>query len=184
MSLSTWSRLGDDLKLDLQAVTNRDLKGQDWKTSNQRTAAAEVNLVMSNSVQHYGLQPARLLCRRDSLGRNTGVGCHALTPGDLPNPGIKPRSPVLQAESLPLSHQGSPAGKLGKSYEDGGAQNRQYGPIHVIFECSSQDICCRGGSQYYQVDKMTHSAAVSQPLSLATLVQVGPCGKDEDNMHS
>ena len=74
MSLSTWSRLGDDLKLDLQAVTNRDLKGQDWKTSNQRTAAAEVNLVMSNSVQHYGLQPARLLCRRDSLGRNTGVG--------------------------------------------------------------------------------------------------------------
>ena len=41
MSLSTWSRLGDDLKLDLQAVTNRDLKGQDWKTSNQRTAAAE-----------------------------------------------------------------------------------------------------------------------------------------------
>ena len=116
--------------------------------------------------------------------RNTGVGCHALTPGDLPNPGIKPRSPVLQAESLPLSQQGSPTGKLGKSYVDGGAQNRQCGPICVIFECSSQDICCRGGSQYYQVDKMIHSAAVSQPLSLATLVQVGPCGEDEDNMHS
>ena len=33
------------------------------------------------------------------------------TPGDLPNPGIKPVSPVapvLQADSLPLSHQGSP----------------------------------------------------------------------------
>ena len=28
--------------------------------------------------------------------------------GDLPNPGIKPSSPVLQANSLPLSHQGSP----------------------------------------------------------------------------
>ena len=27
----------------------------------------------------------------DSLGKNTGVGCHAL-PGDLPNPGIKPAS--------------------------------------------------------------------------------------------
>ena len=32
-------------------------------------------------------------------------------PSDLPNPGIKPTSPVspaLQADSLPLSHQGSP----------------------------------------------------------------------------
>ena len=30
-----------------------------------------------------------------------------LHPGDLPNPGIKPRSPALQADSLCLSHQGS-----------------------------------------------------------------------------
>ena len=30
------------------------------------------------------------------------------SPGDLPDPGIKPRSPALQADSLPLSHQGSP----------------------------------------------------------------------------
>ena len=29
-------------------------------------------------------------------------------PGDLPTPGIKPRSPALQVDSLPLSHQGSP----------------------------------------------------------------------------
>ena len=28
-------------------------------------------------------------------------------PGDLPNPGIEPRSPILWADSLPLSHQGS-----------------------------------------------------------------------------
>ena len=28
-------------------------------------------------------------------------------PGDLPNPGIKPTSPVLQADSLVLNHQGS-----------------------------------------------------------------------------
>ena len=33
---------------------------------------------MSNSLQPYGLQPARLLFPRDSLGRNTGMGCHAL----------------------------------------------------------------------------------------------------------
>ena len=29
-------------------------------------------------------------------------------PGDFPDPGIKPRSPALQADSLPLSHQGGP----------------------------------------------------------------------------
>ena len=29
------------------------------------------------------------------------------SPGDLPNPGIEPRSPTLWADSLPLSHQGS-----------------------------------------------------------------------------
>ena len=29
-------------------------------------------------------------------------------PEDLPNPGIKPESPALQADCLPLSHLGSP----------------------------------------------------------------------------
>ena len=30
------------------------------------------------------------------------------TPGDLPNPGIKPRSPTLQADSLPAEPPGKP----------------------------------------------------------------------------
>ena len=30
------------------------------------------------------------------------------SPGDLPEPGIEPGSPALQADSLPLSHQESP----------------------------------------------------------------------------
>ena len=29
-------------------------------------------------------------------------------PGDIPDSGIEPGSPTLQADSLPLSHQGSP----------------------------------------------------------------------------
>ena len=29
-------------------------------------------------------------------------------PGDLPDPGIKPASPALKADSLPMSHRGSP----------------------------------------------------------------------------
>ena len=35
----------------------------------------------------------------------SGLSC--LPPGDLPNPGIKPRFPALQADSSPLSYQGS-----------------------------------------------------------------------------
>ena len=40
-----------------------------------------VTSVMSNSVQPYGLQAARLLCPWDSLGKSTRVGCHALLQG-------------------------------------------------------------------------------------------------------
>ena len=67
-----------------------------------------VTSVVSNSLPPYVLQPARLLCPWDFLGKNTTVGCHALLQGNLPDPGIEPRSPTLQADSLPLSHQGSP----------------------------------------------------------------------------
>ena len=41
-------------------------------------------------------------------GKNTGVDCHALPQGIFPIKEIKPRSPALQAESLPTEHQGSP----------------------------------------------------------------------------
>ena len=32
--------------------------------------------------------------------QNTGVDSHSLSPGDLPEPGIKPEFPALQADSL------------------------------------------------------------------------------------
>ena len=43
--------------------------------------ACEVASVGSNSLQPYGLQPARLLCPRDFPGKNTGVGCRACLQG-------------------------------------------------------------------------------------------------------
>ena len=33
------------------------------------------------------------------------------SPGDLPNPGIKPRSPVLQVDSLPTEPPGKPTSR-------------------------------------------------------------------------
>ena len=45
----------------------------------------------------------------NSPGQNTGVGSLSLSPGDLPNPGIEPRSPALWVDSLPAKpHKGSP----------------------------------------------------------------------------
>ena len=38
------------------------------------------------------------------------------SPGDLHNPGIKPRSPTLQADSLPAEPQGKPKGVYNPHY--------------------------------------------------------------------
>ena len=42
----------------------------------------------------------------DSPGRNTGVGLPCPSPGDLPDPGIEHRSPVLWADTLPSEPPG------------------------------------------------------------------------------
>ena len=42
------------------------------------------------------------------LGKSTGVGCHFLLQGNLPDPGIKPRSLKLQEDAL----TSEPPGKL------------------------------------------------------------------------
>lgn len=49
--------------------------------------ASSVTSVMSGSLWPRGLQPARLLCLCDYLGKNSGVGSISL-PGALPNPAI------------------------------------------------------------------------------------------------
>ena len=39
-------------------------------------------------------------------GKNTGVGCHFPLQGNLPDPGIEPGSPALQADALPSEPPG------------------------------------------------------------------------------
>ena len=59
-------------------------------------------------LQLHGPQPARFLCPWDFPGKNTGVSSRFLLQKNLPDPEIELTSPVLQADSLPLSRQRSP----------------------------------------------------------------------------
>ena len=43
-----------------------------------------------------------ILCPWDSPGKNTRVRSHSLLQGNLPNSGIEPGSPALQADTLPF----------------------------------------------------------------------------------
>ena len=77
----------------LEVSTKRDTCGIGLENRSER----ESHSVMSNSLQSHGLY---------SPGQNTGVGKPFPSPGDLPNPGIEPRSSTLWADSLPADPQG------------------------------------------------------------------------------
>ena len=62
----------------------------------------------SLSIVSDSLQPHGLCSPWNSPGQNTGEGRQFPSPGDLPNPGIEPRSPALQADSLPPEPPGKP----------------------------------------------------------------------------
>ena len=62
----------------------------------------------SHSVVSDSLQPHGLYSPRNSPGQNNGVGSLSLLQGIFPNPGIEPRFPALQVDSLPAEPQGSP----------------------------------------------------------------------------
>ena len=47
------------------------------------------------TLRPHGLWPARLLPPWGYPGQNTGMDCHALFQGNLPNPRIEPTSPAL-----------------------------------------------------------------------------------------
>ena len=60
--------------------------------------------IMSDSLQLYELGTARLLCPRDSPGKSTGVGCHALLQGIFPTRGLNLRLLHLLIERQVLYH--------------------------------------------------------------------------------
>ena len=64
--------------------------------------------VVSDSLRPHGLQPSRLLCPWGLSRQEYWSGLPCPPPGDRPNPGIKPRSLTLKADSLPSEPSGKP----------------------------------------------------------------------------
>ena len=68
--------------------------------------------VFSRSVMSHSAAPWTVDCQNPlpmkSSRQEYWSGVPFPTPEDLPNPGIKPVSPALQVDSLPLRHWGGP----------------------------------------------------------------------------
>ena len=119
-----WANLLTPLKKNLMSRQMQKKKNQTWNRSSSVHVWAVISTEFSKNYFKELLQACVLSCfsrvqRWDSMdcpcqapldspGKNTGVGCHSLLQVNLHNPGIKPLSPALQADSLLLSHRGSP----------------------------------------------------------------------------
>ena len=64
------------------------------------------SLGVSDSLRPHGLQPIRLLRPWDFARQECWSGLPFPSPGDLPDPGIEPWSPTLQADALPSEPPG------------------------------------------------------------------------------
>ena len=76
--------------------------GSLWKV-----LVAQLHLTLCNAKE-----PARLLCPWDSPRQEYWSGLPFPSPGDLPDTGIEPGFPVLQADSLPSETPGKPGKSL------------------------------------------------------------------------
>ena len=106
----------------------------------------------------------------NSPGQNTGVGSYSSTPGDLPNPGIEPRSPALQADSLPAEPQGKPknigVGSLSLLQQIFPTQESNQGLLHcrqILYQLSYQEALKNLSNQLWPGDP--NHAGVGLPSS-------------------
>ena len=59
------------------------------------------------TLRPHGPSPTRFLCPWDFPGKSTRMVAIP-SPGDVPDPGIEPGSPALQADALPSEPPGRP----------------------------------------------------------------------------
>ena len=101
----------------------------------------------SHSVMSDSLQPHGLYTPWNSPSHNTGVGTFP-SPGDLPNPGIEPRSPKLQVDSLPAEPPGKPWWGISQIHH-----KMTYPLSSVVWWC----FCVPGWKYHSSVSSPTHS---------------------------
>ena len=86
-----------------------------------------VTMAQHTFQETFGLQLAKLHCPWNPPGKNTGGAQPFPSPGDLPDPGMEPRSPTLPADSLPSESPGMP----------------NKGPDNNYFRvCRPDGLCC------------------------------------------
>ena len=86
----------------------------------------------------WAVSPPGSSVHGDSPGNNARAGCHVPPLGDLPNPGVKPRSPALQADYLPAELPGKPC----TSYQLRQIYNDPSLCYHTKFVYSLKKILC------------------------------------------
>ena len=75
--------------------------------------------VVSDSLWLHGLEPTRLLYPWEFSRQERWHGLPCPSPGHLPNPGIEPMSPALQADSLSSEPAGKPCTKKQSFFKTG-----------------------------------------------------------------
>ena len=92
---------------------------------------------------------------REAQEYSNGLQCPP--PGDLPNPGIKPRSPTLQTDSLPSEPPGKP-------------KNTRVGSLYLLQGIfSTQELNCR---RIYQLSYKPRERLKSRDITLPTKVHI------------
>ena len=85
-----------------------------------------------------GCSPPGFSVHGDPPGKNTKVGCHALLQGMFPTQGLNLCLLQQQADSLPLSHQGSPRWLFGESARNAVCPRKE-NTDHANTETRAQD---------------------------------------------
>ena len=99
----------------------RDICYKKWKVKVKVKSLSHVWLFATPWTVAYQAPPSMGFSRQECLS-----GLPFPSPGDLPNPGIEPRSPALQADALPSEPPGKPCFKKWRALINHNTHRRIY----------------------------------------------------------